>query len=118
MIDEGKEPPSQYFDQPEIPDHLQFFWTAFSDLSGERQIGMGIGPIPRSKIRDYAIECGMDGVDEIDRLCRVIMEMDYEYVSLNNSVDTEKANFVSVTDVEGQKEIFARMKSRAASKYK
>jgi hypothetical protein len=115
MIEDGREPPAQYFDQPELPEHLHFYWIAFNDLSGERQIGMGIGPIPRSKIRDYAIENGMDGVDEIERLCRIIMEMDAEYVSHANSSDKDKANFVSVTDVEGQKEVFARMKARAGA---
>jgi hypothetical protein len=118
MVDEGKEPPAQYFDQPEIPDHLQFYWTAFIDLSGERQLGMGVGPIPRSKIREYAIECGWDGVDEIERLCRIIGEMDHEYVSTANSSDKDKANFSPVTDIEGQREMFSRLKARAGAKHK
>jgi hypothetical protein len=113
MIDDGKEPPAQYFDMPELPEHLHFYWIAFNDLNGERQIGMGVGPIPRSKIRDYAIENGMDGVDEIERLCRVIMEMDVEYVGHANASEKDKSVFVPVTDIEGQKELFARIKARA-----
>lgn len=30
------------------------FWNAFRELSTERQIGMGIGPIPWSSINRYA----------------------------------------------------------------
>ena len=37
---------------PEMPS--SFYWDAYCELETERSVGMGKGPIPVSKIREYA----------------------------------------------------------------
>lgn len=111
MIEEGREPPAAYFEQPEVPLHMQFYMTAFFDLSTERQIGMGIGPIPRSKMREYARELG---VQDFDAFRSIIGAMDDEYLALNNaSSKPVKDNAVAPDDVEGAKRLFGKLKTRA-----
>lgn len=52
-------------------------WAAFWELSTERQIGMGTGPIPVSKIYEHAPRVGMS----INPFKRIIRSMDDEYLS-------------------------------------
>lgn len=56
--------------------HLFFEWEAFYSLSNDRQIGMGIGPIPWSAIDRYARRFGIDGADEFDAFAFLIRSMD------------------------------------------
>ena len=101
--DKGNEPPAKFYqlldEQPEIAEHLYVYWDAFSDLGTERQIGMGIGPIPRSKVREYASDLlGLDG-DEHDRFCEILSRMDRDYVSRVNSPRSEDGpNFREIVD--------------------
>jgi hypothetical protein len=88
---------------------------AFGDLSTERQIGMGLGPIPRSAILNYATEHGLLG-DEIYRFEDIIRSIDSEYLSMINTVkDKDEAALVRADDIEGMKGVVARMKARAAT---
>ena len=53
--------PDWYLDEPYTPDDLRdFYLEAFNDLNTERPRGMDLGPIPRSKIVDYANEHQLD----------------------------------------------------------
>lgn len=83
-IELGIEPPAQFLEQPEILPHNQFYWEAFGDLSTERQIGMGLGPIPRSAIQSYAKEFGITG-DEYEIFQRIIRKMDNKYLEMSSS---------------------------------
>ena len=60
-------------------------YDAFGDLSTERQIGMAVGPIPRSKIKEY----GRDELDlsgeALDRFMMTISRIDGEYLSMSSA---------------------------------
>ncbi len=102
LIEKGREPPEAYFQQPEIPEDLQFYWLAFFDLSSERQIGMGIGPIPRSQIRHYAIEHDILSRDEFEHFYRIVRAIDEEYITIANAVG-KKANEIPIDNVDATK---------------
>jgi hypothetical protein len=61
--------------------HLLFHWSAFADLSTDRQVGFGIGPIPGSAIRAYAQWYGIDDADEYERFKSLIRTMDREFLT-------------------------------------
>lgn len=57
-----------------------FYTQAFWELSTERQIGMGLGPIPASRIKAYAADYGLEpDVAEVFKV--VVREMDSVYLS-------------------------------------
>lgn len=59
-------------------------WSAFWELSTERQMGMGAGPIPVSKIRSHASDFGID----VTSFVRIMRRMDDAYLShLSRSSD-------------------------------
>jgi hypothetical protein len=52
-IREGR--PTRFYDtRPPFPADLEFYRTAFLDLSSDRETGMGIGRIPWRAINEYA----------------------------------------------------------------
>lgn len=73
---------------------------------------MGLGPIPASKIKDYATaELSFDG-EEAERFAIIIRRMDDEYLSLANAVTKKSktaANEVSADDTEGVRAMFRTM---------
>lgn len=108
MLEAGEQPPSAYFDRPAIAAHLQEYWLAFCDLTTERQIGMGLGPIPASQIRDYAIELDLDG-DEAELFFAVIRQTDDGYLSIVNAQSGQAAGAakeVRMDNVEGVRNLF------------
>lgn len=76
---------------------------------------MGMGPIPRSKIIDYAAEELGLGEDETDRFYSIIRQMDDEYMRLNSSKTDRPLNEVSVDDVDGVKSIFRGFELRGSN---
>lgn len=50
----GQPIPARIANAPELHVGLELFLNAFFDLDTERQAGFSIGPIPWSKIREYA----------------------------------------------------------------
>ena len=75
---------------------------------------MSVGPIPRSAIRAYAAEYGIEG-DRFDYFNRIIRSTDNEYLSLITPKDRDNkpiADSVSVDDTEGMKRLFKRLKTR------
>lgn len=64
-----------------VPDRrVLFHWSAFSDLSSDRQVGFGIGPIPWTAIDRYAERRQIDDTDEYDRFLRLIRAMDRAFL--------------------------------------
>lgn len=70
---------------PVLEDVEFSLWSAFWELSTERQIGMGVGPIPVSRIRRHAPEFGMD----TSSFVRIMRRMDDEYLSHANRQDNK-----------------------------
>jgi hypothetical protein len=58
-------------DPPQLTAWEALLYTAFAELSTDRQLGMAEGPIPWSSIRRYAHEYGFDLSDLSDILRRV-----------------------------------------------
>lgn len=118
LIELGRDPPEPYYNRPEIEPHLTFLWAAFNDLSTERQIGMAIGPIPDSKLRDYlARELKLRGAD-YDWARDVLRQADDEYVAMCNaskSKDEEIADAAKVDDADGVKRVMRNLGKKAKS---
>lgn len=84
--------PQWFLDQPVIPEGAEFFYNAFWDLSTERQIGMGLGPIPTSRIDERAREAGLD-YDTALMFRQVIRAMDTAYLKEAQKLsNTKKPN--------------------------
>jgi hypothetical protein len=76
----------------------QFYWDAFWDLGSERSISMGVGPIPRSAVRDYAREFAVTG-DAYDVFLTIIRKLDCKYLELNSSSNkTQNRGLVAPAD--------------------
>jgi len=62
---------------PPLHDIEHDYWQAFSELSGDRQMG---GPIPWSAIRRYY---EVEGFGSFDTFKRIIMTMDRAFLEAN-----------------------------------
>lgn len=79
--------------EPEIWIHLLQLWNSFHELSTERSVGMGAGPIPLSKVREYLREeLEIDDEEEYEHAYMVLKRLDSEYASLANKTEKEKAD--------------------------
>lgn len=106
-IREGQRAPDQFYDRPTLDELELFYYNAFHELSTERQYGMSVGPIPRSKAREYAVEYGID----FDFFWSVIRRVDSESMKMSNARDKD----VSSTDDDTKRSAVAkreRMKKR------
>lgn len=76
---------------------------------------MGIGPIPRSKIRQYCIEeLGLRGT-ACDHAITIIRRADDAYVGMTNATsdgEPELADSAKATDVEGVKRVMRGLGNR------
>lgn len=80
----GEEIPSEIANAPTLDECDEFYHIAFWELNTERQLGMGgVGPIPRSKIVQYANDYNFSYKDRED-LVYVIRHVDTEYVNHKN----------------------------------
>ena len=116
MAERGREAPAEFYDRPEIEPHLTWLWNAFWELSTERQLGMSIGPIPGSKIREYLRdEMELTGTD-YDRARSIIRRTDDAYLGMvNNSRkgdDPVVSDAAKATDVEGVKRVMLGLNKR------
>ena len=75
---------------PELHLGLELFYTAFFDLTGDRHIGMGPGPIPWSAMVAYASINGLDE-GETDDLLYFLRKMDHEYLRYHQRRMEEKS---------------------------
>lgn len=55
-------------------------WEAFNDLGTERNNGMGIGPIPFSKIKEYAADLGLTEREK-EAFVWIIRKLDIHYLN-------------------------------------
>jgi hypothetical protein len=115
MMGRGWQAPDGFLDKPEIEPHLIWLWNAFWDLGTERQIGMGIGPIPISKIREYLRdEMELSG-SEYDRAKAIIRKADDAYVGMLNRRRDDGpvlSDSAKATDVEGVNRVTSKLGKR------
>lgn len=68
--------------QPDIPEHLSFFWDAFWALNGDRPLGFGIpGPIAWTAIDRFAARAGIADGAQFERIVRFVRALDGEWRS-------------------------------------
>jgi len=115
MAERGREAPKAFYDRPEIEPHLTWLWNAFWELGTERQLGMAIGPIPGSKIREYLRdEMELTGAD-YDRAKAIIRKADDAYCGMLNARKGEepvRSDAAKVTDAEGVKRVMRGLTKR------
>jgi len=108
MAERGREAPDEFYERPEIASHLTLIWNAFWELGTERQLGMSIGPIPGSKIREYLRdELELHGA-EYDRARAIIRKADDAYLGMLNARKGDEpklADQAKATDAEGVKRV-------------
>lgn len=71
--------PQSIRDKPKILVGLELYWKAFSDLSSDREIGMGIGPVPWRAIHEWGLRHNIVG-DDFERLVLMVRGLDAVYI--------------------------------------
>lgn len=123
LIERGREPPAAYYDRPEVLPCHEFYWVAFCDLVTERSIGMGVGPIPRSKVIAYAERADLGGEDAVEFFWAVIHALDGADIAGINKTqkppEKDEPSFsVAVNDNAGLRDFFAQFGARQKAKAK
>ena len=115
MAEKGREVPLEFYERPEIEPHLTWLWSAFWELGTERQLGMVIGPIPVSKIREYLRDELSLRDAEYDHARAVIRRVDGAYTAMLNrrkEDGPEMADTAKATDSEGMKRVVRGLGNR------
>jgi hypothetical protein len=68
---------------PDLMEECEFVYRAFNDLSADRAVALGVGPIPWSSINAYAQRYGIDDSDEFDRFYLLIRALDAAYLNID-----------------------------------
>ena len=71
--------PDKIKNKPEVKFGLELYWKAFQDLSSDRDVGMGVGPIPWSAMSTWGARNHIWG-DDFERLVMVLRGMDSIYM--------------------------------------
>jgi hypothetical protein len=71
--------PDKIKNKPEVKLGLELYWKAFQDLSSDRDIGMGVGPIPWSSMNEWGARNHIRG-DDFERFVAVLRGMDSIYM--------------------------------------
>lgn len=80
LVARGQPVPEWVLNEPEAVEGDDFYLRAFRNLSTERQVGMSLGPIPHSKVREYGKTAGLDS-DTLELFETAIRAMDEFYLS-------------------------------------
>lgn len=115
----GREPPSAYYEQPEINPDCDIYWRAFCDLTTERSLSMSVGPIPRSRIRQYGVEVLELEADALERFCAILGRVDDDYTEMVNARLTSKDRpgklraEASMSDPDAVRSLFRGMRAQS-----
>lgn len=113
LIGMGRQVPDGFHQRPEILPISFFHWNAFCDLETERAYGMAVGPIPRSKAREYARENGITDADELADFLSIMSRLDNESTKARRPKDDEDVvDKASAKDVKGVRSIMGNIKKK------
>ena len=84
MAEEDGVHPKALLERPELPDHLQFVWSAWWELHTDRPMGMAVGPIPFTAIDRYASRFGVDDADHFEAFREAVRGIDGTYLKWVN----------------------------------
>lgn len=76
----GEPIPQKIQDKPSLGPGLEFYLSAWQELSYDRPVGFGLGPIPSASLRAYTQDLGMCE-DESDRFIFIVREVDNFFVA-------------------------------------
>ncbi len=79
----GEPIPERIANAPTLDAGMDFFISAFFELSTERQMGFGEGPIPISAIHSYCRHYSMDDEEELE-FVSCIQALDSAYLKRQN----------------------------------
>lgn len=81
--------PERILNAPALLPGLEFYYTAFLELSTCRSAGFGVGPIPWTAVNDYATRLGLTD-DEFEGFSVVLKRLDAAYVSHETERQSKK----------------------------
>ncbi|MGR0183216.1 phage tail assembly chaperone [Azospirillum aestuarii] len=80
-MEDDEEFPPVLLDAPDLNPGLRRFWRAFSDLSGDRPVGVGTGLIPMTAMLAYAKDIDGDtDPQDLRRFVRFVRAVDDEFL--------------------------------------
>ena len=82
----GEDLPLFVQNQPHLREDLHWIVEAFYRMSGSRQIGFGVGPIPLTEIEAYIRLFGLLD-DDIEQFYRLITALDAVYIKKTSKRD-------------------------------
>jgi hypothetical protein len=71
--------PDKIKNRPKLRPGLDLYWRAFWEMSSDREIGMGVGPIPWRTVNDWCLRNDIWGED-FERLLTILRGMDGEFM--------------------------------------
>lgn len=76
---------------PDLHMGLEFYFQAFFEISGDRPIGFGMGPIPYLSLHQYARLNGIDNEEDLEDFIYFLREMDQEFLAYNQEEAARKS---------------------------
>lgn len=90
-IADGRDIPEKFKNAPELRSHLALYYDAFTELGSCRSYGMGVGMIPWTAAKDYAVFHCFDE-DQFRLLTWYLREMDEVFLQHINKKTSTPAN--------------------------
>jgi len=81
--------PDRIQNKPLLPEYLFFYYESFMELSNDRQMGFGVGPIPSNSIFQYCKFYSVCG-NEFEDFLFLIRAMDSAFLKLTLSKSKKK----------------------------
>lgn len=72
--------PDKIANRPQLIPGLELYWRAYADMTSDREVGMGVGPIPWTAMHLWAVRHNIRG-DDFDRLVLVLRGMDAVFMA-------------------------------------
>lgn len=83
--------PSAIANAPQLFDGLELYYLAFIDLSTDRGIGFGEGPIPWTSIDRYCARLGLEG-EEREDFHHYVRAMDKTFLAFRAKKSKDESN--------------------------
>ena len=82
--------PDKIKNAPELNIGLMFYWKAYQDLTSDRDVGMGVGPIPWLSMDSWGARNRVRG-DDFERLVAILKDMDATFMEHNSRKNKSKS---------------------------
>ena len=82
--------PERIRNKPTLRIGLEFYWKAYRDLTSDRDIGMGVGPIPWQAMNNWGIRNHVYG-DDFERLVITLQGLDKVFMDRQGKKNKHKS---------------------------